>query len=58
MSVTIRIEFDIDGEKDTETAELDNPTDTARWLIANLGGWCIDDDVSIFIDDKEIWPDS
>lgn len=34
---------------------FDNASDAVRWLVANLAGWCVDEDVSIWVDGVPFW---
>lgn len=35
---------------------VDNVPSAVRWLVANLGDWCIDEDIEIQLDGIIIWP--
>jgi hypothetical protein len=46
----IRIVYHLDDGDETIESSFDNPSDSSRWLVANLAGWCLDEDVDIYID--------
>lgn len=42
-------------EAETVRGEFDNAADAARWVVANLAGWCVDEDVRVVIDGELFW---
>ena len=45
-----------DTEDETVEGVFDNPADAVRWTVANLAGWCLDEDVSVWVDGVPYWP--
>lgn len=56
---TVDIEYDTyyEGEDSIQNVhgEFTDASEAVKWVIANLGGWCVDDDVRVYINGERFW---
>jgi len=52
---TITIVYHKDDGDESVEGVFDNPAEAVRWTVASLAGWCLDEDVSVWVDGVPFW---
>ena len=50
----LRIEYWPDDAKEVREVDVDTAVDAARWMYLNLKDWCVDEDITVYIDNIEV----
>jgi len=50
----LRIEYWGDDAKEVRKVDVYNAMDAAAWMYINLKDWCVDDDITVYIDNIEV----
>ena len=50
----LRIEYWADDTKGIREVDVYNAMDAARWMYLNLKDWCVDEDITVYIDNIEV----
>jgi hypothetical protein len=53
---TVDIEYPNDENSIVRVhGEFDDATEAVKWVVSSLGGWCVDNDVRVYINGERFW---